>query len=161
MIWNTRGNGYYQTINSKILNQYQVGAFSDYAIVFLSINAHRKVCMVHRLVYQSFVGEIPDGMDVDHIDNDSTNNKLDNLKLMTKADNIRKSNNRRENWKYQKYSYKLIDIETGEERVFKRSGEISKLLGVTTYHIRNCALHRGTSKLIQGKYKVEAIKYIK
>lgn len=100
-------------------------------------------------------------MDVDHIDNDSTNNKLDNLKLMTKADNIRKSNNRRENWKYQKYSYKLIDIETGEERVFKRSGEISKLLGVTTYHIRNCALHRGTSKLIQGKYKVEAIKYIK
>ena len=116
--------------------------------------------MVHRLVYQSFVGEIPDGMDVDHIDEDSTNNNLDNLKLMTKGDNIRKANSHREDWHYQKYSYKLINTETGEEQTFKRYGEISKLLSVGTYHIRNCALNRGTSKLIHGKYKVEAIKYI-
>lgn len=56
-----------------------------------------KVCLgrsrqeyVHRLVWMAFRGVIPDDMQVDHIDNDRTNNSLTNLQLLTVADNSRK-----------------------------------------------------------------------
>ncbi len=45
---------------------------------------------LNRLVWTVFRGPIPDGLHVDHIDNDSTNNKLDNLQLLTLAENNRK-----------------------------------------------------------------------
>lgn len=43
-----------------------------------------------RLVYVWFKGDIPDGYVVDHIDNDSFNNKPDNLQLLTIEDNLAK-----------------------------------------------------------------------
>jgi hypothetical protein len=45
---------------------------------------------VHRLVYQEFVGPIPEGMEIDHISNVKTDNRLENLQMLTKKDNIRK-----------------------------------------------------------------------
>lgn len=44
---------------------------------------------INRLVYMTFVGEIPDGMEVNHIDEDKHNNCVWNLNLMTKKENIR------------------------------------------------------------------------
>ena len=41
-----------------------------------------------RLVYAYFIGEIPEDYDVDHIDNDKFNNRLYNLKLLTRDDYI-------------------------------------------------------------------------
>jgi len=37
-----------------------------------------------------FNGEIPDSLYVDHIDNDPSNNKIDNLQLLTLPENLRK-----------------------------------------------------------------------
>lgn len=42
---------------------------------------------VHRLVYSAFCGKIPGGYDVNHIDEDKTNNRLENLNLMTRKEN--------------------------------------------------------------------------
>ena len=42
---------------------------------------------VHRLVYEAFNGAIPDGIQVNHIDEDKTNNRLENLNLMTCREN--------------------------------------------------------------------------
>lgn len=44
---------------------------------------------VNRLVYITFVGEIPDGLEVNHIDEDKHNNRLDNLNLLSHGDNVR------------------------------------------------------------------------
>jgi hypothetical protein len=41
----------------------------------------------HRIVWEMFVGKIPDGMVIDHIDRDPTNNRLSNLRLATIAQN--------------------------------------------------------------------------
>lgn len=51
---------------------------------------------VHRLIYDTFIG-IPEDLEIDHIDRDASNNKLDNLRLATHQDNqqnkrIRKNN---------------------------------------------------------------------
>lgn len=43
---------------------------------------------VHRLVWFAFNGEIPEGYEIDHDDQDKSNNNLSNLKLITRKDNM-------------------------------------------------------------------------
>ena len=43
-----------------------------------------------RLVYVWHKGDIPDGYVVDHIDNDSFNNNIDNLQILTVEENLAK-----------------------------------------------------------------------
>ncbi len=50
----------------------------------------RKQYRLPRLIWETFRGRIPDGFHVDHIDNDQTNNRLDNLQVLSLADNNRK-----------------------------------------------------------------------
>lgn len=49
---------------------------------------------LHRIVFRAFHGDIPDGMTVDHIDNNRTNNHKDNLQLLTAEDNAVKGNSK-------------------------------------------------------------------
>lgn len=51
-----------------------------------------KLHYIHKLVYTTFIGEIPKGMTVDHKDNDPSNNSLENLQLMTQSQNSIKGN---------------------------------------------------------------------
>lgn len=55
-------------------------------------NAKNKSYLVHRLVWNAFVGEIPVGFELDHIDRDRTNNALSNLRLVTRQQNKFNSN---------------------------------------------------------------------
>lgn len=51
---------------------------------------------VHRIIWVLLRGSIPEGMVIDHLDGNPLNNRIDNLKPKTKADNTRnrKSSNR-------------------------------------------------------------------
>lgn len=51
-------------------------------------NAGSVVCSVHRAVYAWFKGSVDEHYVVDHIDNDKTNNNLDNLQLLTPSENV-------------------------------------------------------------------------
>lgn len=42
---------------------------------------------IHRLVYETFVGKIPEGKEIDHMDGDTSNNSLDNLQILTPRNN--------------------------------------------------------------------------
>lgn len=42
---------------------------------------------IHRLVYETFIGKIPENMQVNHIDEDKTNNSISNLNLLSPKDN--------------------------------------------------------------------------
>ena len=44
----------------------------------------------HSFIYAWYKGEVPAGYDVDHIDNDTLNNDIDNLQLLTHEENIKK-----------------------------------------------------------------------
>src|SRR5690349_12707922 len=54
----------------------------------LRINLGQKYLSVHRLVYETFKGEIPPGQMVRHLDDNELNNHPDNLELGTHKDNI-------------------------------------------------------------------------
>ena len=45
---------------------------------------------IHQLVAETFLGEKPEGMEVNHIDHDKANNTTINLEWVTHAENIRK-----------------------------------------------------------------------
>ena len=49
---------------------------------------------VHKLVWEAFNGKVENGYEIDHIDNDPTNNRLDNLQLLTHRKNTGKASKR-------------------------------------------------------------------
>ncbi len=61
-----------------------------YGYVFFSvkIDGVRKATSVHRLVLETFNGEIPQGYEIDHIDGNKQNNALSNLRCVTHIDNL-------------------------------------------------------------------------
>ena len=48
----------------------------------------RTKILVHRLVYETFVGEIPQECEIDHINTVSTDNRLENLRCVTHKENV-------------------------------------------------------------------------
>lgn len=76
---------YNHTGNSRILTPQLV---ATYLQVGLWKNRKAKIFKVHRLVWESFNGPIPKGMQVNHINEDKTDNRLENLNLMTPKENI-------------------------------------------------------------------------
>lgn len=68
------GNGY-KMVLLRLLNQ----------------NGKRKRFYVHRLVAEHFIGEIPKGMVVNHIDYNKSNNCVSNLEIVTQAESTRHS----------------------------------------------------------------------
>ena len=58
-----------------------------YMTVILCKDRKKKTFLVHRLVYDAFNGKIPEGMQVNHINEIKTDNSLWNLNLMTNQEN--------------------------------------------------------------------------
>lgn len=44
--------------------------------------------LLHRIVYQTFVGEIPEGLQINHIDGNKLNNHITNLEAVTASQNV-------------------------------------------------------------------------
>lgn len=64
---------------------------------------HSVVCidnkhyLTHRVVYEMFNGEIEEGYDIDHIDGNSRNNKIENLRPVKHVTNMRNCKKRSDN----------------------------------------------------------------
>lgn len=62
------------------------------------------VVCIHRLIYEAFKGEIPEGMEIDHIDRNKRNNNPDNLRVVTKIEN-----NRNRGYKFSEFGAKFME----------------------------------------------------
>ena len=73
-------------LKEKILkpsrNQY------GYYLISLYKNSIQKVYLVHRLVWEAFNRQIPEGYEVNHINEIKSDNRLSNLNLMTHKENM-------------------------------------------------------------------------
>lgn len=77
---------YRNTGKAELMNP---GTNTDgYFKVNLRKNGKRKMCYVHRLIAQTFIPNPENKSEVNHIDEDKTNNRVDNLEWKWHKDNI-------------------------------------------------------------------------
>lgn len=112
---------------------------ANYKRVKLSKNNKGKFYMVHRLVYESFVGEIPDNFEINHKDYNRSNNCIDNLEVMTHFDNTRYSKAKKVG-QYSKNN-KLI-------KIWNCIRDVEREIGID--HRQICANLKGEQKTCHG-----------
>ena len=122
--------GYYATRSGKILSVKVRGKRGqlDYSKPFelkykTDKDGYLEVCLsltiqdkqkriyrrVHRLVWEAYNGEIRDNLTIDHINNRPSDNRLENLQLLTREENTSKAIKGKEPWqKGKKHSSRVI-----------------------------------------------------
>ena len=81
-----------------------------YYFVGLSKSGKSRSFYIHRLVAQSFIGPIPNGMYVDHINRDKLDNRVENLRIITPAESQSNTWKKRSNVKNAKTWTKYIGV---------------------------------------------------
>jgi len=75
---------------NKILTENTSQKYDTYkTIKLVDKNGKRKSYCIHRLVYQSFNGEINENMVIDHINQNKQDNRLENLRMITQTENVK------------------------------------------------------------------------
>lgn len=110
--YKTKYDGYYVTKSGKVITtkvkggQGRINIFQprehcykvdkdgylELCLSFIENNRHiRKYYRVHRLVYETLMGDIPQELTIDHIDANPQNNSIENLQILTRENNTRKA----------------------------------------------------------------------
>jgi hypothetical protein len=61
------------------------------------IRVNKKLILLHRAIWIYHNGEIPEGMDIDHVDGDRANNRIENIRLASRSQNLMNKGARRDN----------------------------------------------------------------
>lgn len=101
-----------------------------YTVGMIGYDGSHKNNFVHRLVYQAFVGDIPDGYEIDHIDSDSKNNNLNNLRACTHKMNVSNPNSKRKRVPSKKARGVGLELKDGKGNTIKT---FSSLRDCATY----------------------------
>jgi len=72
-------------------------AGDGYLMVVLCRSPEQVTRYIHRVVARMFLGETPEGMEIDHIDRDRANGSLSNLRYVTSSQNKMNSKLRKDN----------------------------------------------------------------
>ena len=78
-------NGSLAPVKERILKAKLVCGYYQVCLCKQSI---KKTCLVHRLVWETFNGTIPEGYEINHLDERPINNALSNLNLVTHRENL-------------------------------------------------------------------------
>jgi hypothetical protein len=115
--------------------------------VELNKEGHARKHFIHRLVYRTFIGEIPNGKEINHIDGIKSNNLVENLECVTRQQHHKRTKIQDLNPKGERHSSAKISETTARKIKEKLSdttygnyGGLTKLaveLGVSVHIIRN------------------------
>jgi len=102
IIWPFRINNDFIEQYSQRRNQWEtpIGTKDNLGYLGASWKAPegRKFLRLHSIVWRTFYGPVPDGLEIDHIDMDKTNNRITNLRLLTHHENILQARQQLGNW---------------------------------------------------------------
>lgn len=150
-VWTTKIKGGQGKLGEPRVHCYKIDRYG-YKVVCLSNGKERKYETIHRLVYESIKGDIPEGYHVDHIDTNKLNNNIENLQLLTIKENVRKARCGVSPWQKGKkhtcrniYSFYISDEYVGD---FDQK-ELIELYGLTRHDFE--AKHK-TQRLLKKGY---------
>ena len=135
----------FSTFSHKLLKQYidQDG--------YCRVDIHGKHIKVHKLVYLTWKGQIPDGLQVNHLDDNKRNNSISNLYLGTQKHNIQDCicNGHRVG------HIKTITVLDKKENVQLTFPSIKEFLSYTGHSVANGSLsHCIRSKWFEERFEV-------
>ena len=135
-----RGKVFHRYHPGRVLSLEGNNSSIPYYAVQLFRDGRRKRFLVHRLVALAFLGPLPEGKEVRHLDNDYRNNAVDNLVYGTHSENMHDTIRDR------RHSHKLTDDQVREIRSRLAAGEsalqICKDYGVSDVVLSNIRLGR-------------------
>ena len=126
------GNIYYIPLNRIVKQNLHT---SGYTMCCVSDGSIQKSYFCHRFIFECF-HEIPKGYEIDHMDKNKTNNKIENLRCITISEN-RKNRDHTNIIKIASMAYKLvrfikaINVVTNDYNCFKSKSQTSKFYGIS------------------------------
>ena len=114
---------------TKRCGYYRIGLYKNGKQLFKS---------VHRLVWEAFNGPIPKGMQVNHINEDKTDNRLENLNLMSPKENSNWGTRTERQSQRLKKPVKQYSKDGEYLKTWESASDIEKSTGFKTSHISNC-----------------------
>lgn len=126
----------------------------------VSLNGSR---YVHRIMWEHCNGVIPDGLEIDHKDDNPLNNKIENLQLLTHQQNLLKAAKNR-NYEFvsdnhnNKHVVKVIDTITNDVQICASLYSAGLLSGVNCGIVKMCCEKKNNCK--SGISKINNHKYI-
>lgn len=64
---------------------------------YRTVHYNRKRYLAHRIIWEMHNGQIPEGMEIDHINHDRLDNRIENLRLVSHAENQKNQKTHRMN----------------------------------------------------------------
>ena len=101
-----------------------------YLIVNLYKNSVGSIKTIHRLVAEAFIPNPENKPQVNHVDENKTNNSLDNLEWMTAKENTNHGTRNERSGKSQSIPIIATNLKTGESMEFYGSNECARQLGL-------------------------------
>ena len=101
----------------------------NYFFFYICENNKKLRYYIHRFVFETFNGEIPKGKVIDHCDNDSKNNSISNLQLLSPKENQQKSNCKK---------VISLNIENQEEKIFNSLKEAGEYFNIISSSVFKC-----------------------
>ena len=117
---------------------------NGYLMVKLSKNSIVYTKTVHRLVAEAFIPNPEHKSEINHIDENKTNNNVSNLEWMTRKENINHGTRTERMSKTQSIPIIATSIKTGECKEFYGARECARQLGLT---------HGNITSVLKGRYK--------
>jgi hypothetical protein len=107
----------------------------------------RRFLRLHNVVWETHNGAVPDGLEIDHIDGDKSNNSIKNLRLVTHAQNIQYAVERLGSW-----------LGEANRKLLPHQVELLLALPPTWRCLKPLAERWGVSKFRLGNIRAEAKK---
>ena len=117
---------------------------NGYLMVKLSKNSIVYTKTVHRLVAEAFIPNPEHKSEINHIDENKTNNNVSNLEWMTRKENINHGTRTERVSKSNSIPIIATNIKTGGSKEFYGARECARQLGLT---------HGNITSALKGRYK--------
>lgn len=116
--------------NPKIMKQET--SWDGHKRIELYENGKGKKYFVHRLVYETYIGELVKGLVIEHLDGNPSNNNYKNLKQSTQKENVDTALKQNTFGNNNSKQISIKNIETNEIITFNKIKDLSEFIGLSS-----------------------------